>query len=101
MANRLKMAVVNAIITLHQRGWTNRRIARELHDGIGQSLAISKLSLDKVRDSGSSAALGEAVKEVSKGIEQIISKVSSLSFDLSSPIPYDLGLESAVADLLD
>ena len=30
MANRLKMAVVNAIITLNQRGWANRRIAREL-----------------------------------------------------------------------
>ncbi len=78
-----------------------RRIAVELHDGIGQSLVISKLGLDEVRGSESSAALGEAVKKASKGIEQIISKVSSLSFDLSSPIPYDLGLEAAVADWLD
>jgi len=30
MANQLKMAVANAIITLNQRGWSNRRIAREL-----------------------------------------------------------------------
>jgi len=30
MANQLKMAVVNAIITLKQRKWSNRRIAREL-----------------------------------------------------------------------
>jgi len=30
MANRLKMAVVNVISTLKQRGWSNRRIAREL-----------------------------------------------------------------------
>ncbi len=30
MANQLKMAVVNAIITLKQRGWSIRRIAREL-----------------------------------------------------------------------
>ena len=30
MANQLKMAVVNAIITLKQREWSNRRIAREL-----------------------------------------------------------------------
>ncbi|MBL7152711.1 MAG: response regulator [Phycisphaerae bacterium] len=78
-----------------------RRIARKLHDGIGQSLAISKLGLDKVRGSESSAALGQAVKEASESIEQIISEVSSLSFDLSSPIPYDLGLEAAVADWLD
>ena len=30
MANQLKMAMVNAIMTLKQRGWSMRRIAREL-----------------------------------------------------------------------
>ena len=30
MGNHLKMAKVNAILTLHARGWSNRRIAREL-----------------------------------------------------------------------
>jgi transcriptional regulator with XRE-family HTH domain len=30
MANRLKMALVEAILTLHRRGWSGRRIAREL-----------------------------------------------------------------------
>ena len=30
MANHLKMAKVNTILTLHSRGWSNRRIAREL-----------------------------------------------------------------------
>jgi len=30
VANQLKMAVVSAIITLKQREWSNRRIAREL-----------------------------------------------------------------------
>lgn len=30
MANQLKMAMVNAILTLKQRGWSGRRIAREL-----------------------------------------------------------------------
>jgi len=30
MANHLKVAMVNAILTLHRRGWSNRRIAREL-----------------------------------------------------------------------
>jgi transposase len=30
MANQLKMAMVNAILTLKQRGWSQRRIAREL-----------------------------------------------------------------------
>lgn len=30
MANQLKMAMVNAIFTLKQRGWSHRRIAQEL-----------------------------------------------------------------------
>ena len=30
MANRLKMAMIETILRLHQRGWSNRRIAREL-----------------------------------------------------------------------
>lgn len=30
MANRLKMAKIQAILTLHQRGWSYRRIAAEL-----------------------------------------------------------------------
>jgi transposase len=30
MANHLRMAMIHAILTLHQRGWSNRRIAREL-----------------------------------------------------------------------
>jgi hypothetical protein len=30
MANQLKMAMVNVILTLKQRGWSQRRIAREL-----------------------------------------------------------------------
>ena len=30
MANQLKMADIQAVLTLHGRGWSNRRIAREL-----------------------------------------------------------------------
>ena len=30
MANRLKMAIVTSILTLHKRGWSQRRIARDL-----------------------------------------------------------------------
>ncbi len=29
MANRLKMAIVTSILTLHKRGWSQRRIARD------------------------------------------------------------------------
>jgi len=43
MANQLKMVVANAIITLKQRGWSNRRIAREL--GIDRATVKRHLEL--------------------------------------------------------
>jgi DNA-binding NarL/FixJ family response regulator len=30
MMNRLKMAMIETILSLHRQGWSNRRIAREL-----------------------------------------------------------------------
>ncbi len=79
-----------------------RRIATDLHDNITQSLAMSKLKLDLVRDSkhSSSADLVEVLNETSRNIEHIIQEVRTLTFDLSSPILYELGFEAAVAEWL-
>jgi len=43
MANQLKMDMVNAILTLEQRGWSQRRIAREL--GINRETVAKYLNL--------------------------------------------------------
>ena len=56
MANQLKMAVVNAIITLKQRKWSNRRIAREL--GIDRETVKRHLELAK---DGSNPANGQPI----------------------------------------
>jgi len=76
------------------------RIATELHDQIGQLLIISKLNLDTVRNSGSAADIAKALNEVGRNIEQIIQNLRSLTFELSSPLLYELGLEKAVAEWL-
>ena len=43
MANQLKMAMVNVILTLKQRGWSHRRIAREL--GINRETVAKYVNL--------------------------------------------------------
>ncbi len=43
MANQLKMDMVNAILTLKQRGWSQRRIAREF--GINRETVAKYLNL--------------------------------------------------------
>jgi signal transduction histidine kinase len=57
--------------------------------------------LDTARDSESSADLAKALNEATKEIEQLIQEVRSLTFELSSPILYELGFETAVADWLN
>lgn len=54
MANRLKMATVDSILTLHERGWSRRRIAAEL--GVDRETVSRHIAL--ARESGALAADG-------------------------------------------
>ena len=80
--------------------YERRRIATELHDRISQFLVISKVKLEALRESAPSADLAKALDEVRDCLDQVIQDTRSLTFDLSSPILYELGLEAAVAEWL-
>ena len=73
------------------------QIATELHASIGQSLVISKIMLDKLRSSAVSSELATKLKEVCDSLDQTIQESKTLTFDLSSPILYELGFEAAVS----
>lgn len=77
-----------------------RRIATELHATIGQSLAVSKLQLDVLRQSVSDKKLVKALDEVCNTLGETIQDTRTLTFDLSFPILYELGFETAVAGWL-
>jgi len=56
MANQLKMAEIHAILTLHARGWSYRRIGRELgihRDTAARYVRLAEASPDNVREDGS------------------------------------------------
>ncbi len=78
-----------------------RRIAIELHDQIGQSLVFSKLKLDELHQSATSSELTKALDEICSNIGKIIQDTRTLTFDLSSPILNEIGIEAAVAEWLD
>jgi signal transduction histidine kinase len=72
-----------------------RRIAANLHDGVGQTLALAQNKLSSVRSSlegDTRTTLDECVRF----IEEAIAQTRTLTFDLSPPILYDLGLEPAL-----
>ena len=73
-----------------------RRLATDLHDHVGQILALAQIKLGAIRESASSTQLVEPMDEVRRLIEQTIQYTRSLTFELSPPILYDLGFEAAV-----
>ena len=78
-----------------------RRIATELHDCIGQTLALSKIKLGLLNKSVSSPEIRKNIKEIQELIEQTIKETRTLTFELSPPILYELGLSQAVKWLID
>jgi signal transduction histidine kinase len=72
-----------------------RRIARELHDGLGQELSLAKMLADGVRSSNSDPSDGRA-EELCNMIENALQQVRSLSHLLHPPLLDELGLESAI-----
>jgi signal transduction histidine kinase len=62
---------------------------------------ISKIKLDQLRKSVVSEEFIQTLNEVSDCLEQVIQDTRTLTFDLSSPILYELGFEAAVAEWLD
>jgi PAS domain S-box-containing protein len=73
-----------------------RRIAIDLHDHIGQNLAISKMKLEAVREACQDVSALEPLNEVYSLIVQTIQDARSLVFELSPPVLYELSFEAGI-----
>ena len=73
-----------------------RRLATDLHDHIGQALAISKIKLGVLQKSKAAAKIVGPLGEIRELMEQMIHDTRSLTFELSLPVLYELGFEAAV-----
>jgi signal transduction histidine kinase len=71
-----------------------RRIARELHDGLGQELAAAKMLLDQRNKSHSRSQ--EVEVEVAEIINRALLQVRSISHLLHPPLLDEVGLASAL-----
>lgn len=79
-----------------------RRIARELHDGLGQELTAAKLMLQEFLQldnfGGSKAG---CIQEVSGMIDGMLQQIRNLSYLLHPPLLDEIGLRSALGWFLD
>ena len=85
---------------LHAEDGERRRIAVGLHDNICQKLVISKMALESSLQLISDANVSSSLKIVSRSIGEVIADADSLTFSLSSPILYELGIVAAIKEYL-
>jgi signal transduction histidine kinase len=79
-----------------------RRLAGQLHDGIGQLLSLAQMKLEMA---GSLASNGQsqaaAVRETAALIDQVIGQTRTLTWELSPPVLYEMGLRPALEWLIE
>lgn len=73
-----------------------RRIAREIHDGLGQELAAAKMILDGVLSKDSSPSMRRASADASELVDRAIKQVRTISHLLHPPLLDEVGLISAL-----
>lgn len=73
-----------------------RRIARELHDGLGQDLVAIKMMLDGILQQDHSASRKQVAADVSTLIDRTIQQVRSISHLLHPPLLDEVGLRAAL-----
>jgi PAS domain S-box-containing protein len=78
-----------------------RRIAVGIHDHVSQTLALCKLRLGLLRRSSLGGGSEAPLEEVEGLVDQVIEATRTLTFELSPPILYELGLGPALEWVCD
>jgi len=73
-----------------------RRIATDLHDDIGQTLAVIQMKIDSLRPPEGSPQSTEELDLISALLDGMDEAIRTLTFQLSPPVLYELGLKAGV-----
>lgn len=84
----------------HTEERERRAIAAELHDNVGQSLAVMRMQLAAAKKETRGRKVEVALDEVSDSLREAIRETRNIIADLSPPTLNELGLCAAIAELL-
>jgi signal transduction histidine kinase len=73
-----------------------RAIASDLHDHIGQALTVVRSRLWQMRGNAVFSGMEQGLEETLTLLDQTIQSTRTLTFEISPPVLYDLGLEAAL-----
>ena len=78
-----------------------RRVARELHDSVGQYLCNLKINLTRMNDSGQQSSSPQLLSECLMAVDECISETRTISHLLHPPLLDEAGLWSAARWYVD
>jgi len=90
-----KLRKLNTEITLIEER-ERRRIAENLHDSLGQTLSLAFMNLSSLSEEKCTPQVKSTIDFTSKLLSKAIEESRSLTYDLSPPILYELGLIPAI-----
>jgi len=73
-----------------------RTIAGDLHDHIGQALAVIRTRIRQMQSNAVFSGMEREIEETLTLLDQTIQSTRTLTFEISPPVLYDLGLEPAL-----
>ncbi|MEN8212209.1 MAG: sensor histidine kinase, partial [Thermodesulfobacteriota bacterium] len=82
-------------------GRQRHAIALGLHDKAGQSLTLTRMKLNEIKDCTSSNDIKENLGSVIKIVDQTLDQIRNLIFDLSPPELHQFGIEMALESLCE
>ncbi len=92
--NQMLRTLSSELVMTEER--ERRRIAVDLHDNIGQTLALTKIKLSVLLGESSHPGLREPILEILEMVDQSIQQTRSLTRELSPSVLYELGLVEAL-----
>jgi len=92
-------ALASELSATEQR--SRKRMAAFLHDKIGHALALSKMKIESLLETGEKSSVRQSAAEAHTLIHEAIQTTRSFTFELSPPILYDLGLIPAIDWLVE
>lgn len=99
MDYQLKLRSMTAQLLLAEER-QRKQIAEKLHDDAIQTLVFLKMKINDLQELSSSKGFAQILDQLDEQTAELIQRMRTLTFDLGSPILYDLGLAAAIKDWL-
>lgn len=77
-----------------------RRIATALHERVTQNLALCRIKMGELLRLAPDTAFAQGLNEIQNVVKELIKETRSLTFELSPPHLYEIGLEAAIGQLI-